>query len=34
MRKFRRSDPIARNLLWLLAILIAFLAVALVRGCT
>jgi hypothetical protein len=33
MRKFKRSVPIARNLLWLLAILIALGIVVLIRGC-
>jgi len=32
--KFMRSDGIARNLLWLLVILIVFCAVVLVRSCT
>jgi len=34
MRKFKRSDRIARNLLWLLAIVIAFCVIVLVRSCT
>jgi len=31
--KFKRSDRIAGNLLWLLAILIAFSVVVLIRSC-
>jgi hypothetical protein len=31
--KFKRSDQIARNLLWVLIILILFCALVLIRGC-
>ncbi len=34
MRKFKRSDRIAYNLLWLLVIVIAFCAIVLIRSCT